>query len=248
MKNKLERRYLAQEFRVSDNGAPIIEGYAAKFGVRSEDMGGWMEVIAPDAFDASLASNPDVRALFNHDANLVLGRTASGTLQLKKDATGLFYTINPPDTQVARDLITSMRRGDVNQSSFAFIAEDTSWGYDEVTGIDIRTIKQASLWDVSPVTYPAYSAATSGVRSMPSDMPAEVRSKVAKRDDTQCSCPCPECLDGDCEDCSHDPCGCDGCDCPQNRTARPANVTAPVAVSEDELRRMQMRLRMIQRP
>jgi HK97 family phage prohead protease len=236
---QIERRYLAQEFRVSkDSGSPKINGYAAKFGVRSEDLGGWVEVIALDAFDAALADNPDVRGLFNHDANLILGRTTSGTLKLSVDKVGLAYEISPPDTQVARDLLISMERGDITQSSFGFICMDAAWGYDEVTGMDVRTVKQALLFDVSPVTYPAYTDTTSEARSLPSDMPVEVRSKLTaskpeKRDDSDdddCDCDCAQCESGACELCSNDDCDDDDCDCQEDRSAHNASENRKLAI------------------
>ena len=214
----IEQRTIPCEFRVSsDSGKSTIFGYAAKFGVRSADLGGWCEIIAPDAFKASLASNPDVRGLFNHNPDHILGRTTAGTMRLSTDDTGLAYEIDPPDTQVARDLMVSMQRGDISQSSFGFVCNDASWGYDQATGMDVRTVKQAELFDCSPVTYPAYPDATSGVRSLPSDMPVEVRSKLAakysKRDSSAetCQCDCPQCQGGDCGICS-DP-DCDDASC-----------------------------------
>lgn len=207
--SKVERRTIPCEFRVSDAGKPTIFGYAAKFGVRSDDLGGWVEVLAPTAFDAHLATNPDVRALWNHNPDHVLGRTSSGTLNVSKDDTGLAYTIDPPDTQAARDLITSMKRGDVKESSFGFMCRDASWSFDEATSMDVRTVKEAELYDVSPVTFPAYPQATSGVRSLPADMPMEVRAKIAKRDDSLdngCECACAECQENRCDACSNPDC------------------------------------------
>jgi HK97 family phage prohead protease len=183
MKNKLEHRTIPCEFRVdSTTGNPTIYGYAAKYNVRSSDLGGWTEVIAPTAFDKHLQTKPDVRALFNHNEDIVLGRTTAGTLKINSDNTGLAYEVQPPDTQAARDLITSMKRGDINQSSFGFICHNAKWSTDKDTGMDVRTVQQAELFDCSPVTYPAYPQATSGVRSFPADMPLEVRSRLSKRD------------------------------------------------------------------
>jgi HK97 family phage prohead protease len=123
----IERRFLIQEFRVSQDGeSPKISGYAALFDTPSEDMG-FTEEIDPHAFDSVLATNPDVRALFNHDANIVLGRTSANTLSLTLDARGLAYEIDPPDTQAAKDLIVSMRRKDITQSSFGFICKRDQW-------------------------------------------------------------------------------------------------------------------------
>ena len=229
-KKQIEQRTIKCEFRVaSDSGKNTIYGYAAKFGVRSEDFGGWCEVIAPGAFDASLAQNPNVRGLFNHNPDHVLGTTASGTMRLKTDDVGLGYEIDPPDTQVARDLITSMQRGDISASSFGFVCQDASWSYDEQSGMEVRTVKQADLFDASVVTFPAYPDATSGVRSLPSDMPIEVRSKLAakqeKRDDPDadpsCSCSCGQCQAGSCGICSDPDCDDEYCSsCPMGEENR----------------------------
>jgi uncharacterized protein len=228
MTQQIERRTIPCEFRVSkESGKPVIFGYAAKFGVRSEDLGGWVEVLAPDCFEASLATNPDVRGLFNHDPSAILGRTVSGTMRLKTDKVGLAYEIDPPDTQVARDLMVSMERGDISQSSFGFICKDAAWGFDEVNGLDIRTVKAADLMDCSPVTYPAYTDATSGVRSLPADMPLEVRTKLGipkpeKREDSadKCVCDCAQCAGGDCGICSNNDCTDETCSCQADRSLR----------------------------
>lgn len=252
MSKKVEHRSVVHEFRVSDeNGSPKIVGYATKFGVRSQDLGGWVEVIAPGAFDECLANNPDVRALFNHNPSAILGRTVSGTLRLSVDDTGLSYEVEPPDTQLARDLVVSMKRGDVNQSSFGFVCQDAAWGFDEVAGVDIRTVKKAELFDVSPVTYPAYLDATSGVRSLPGDMPQEVRSRIgAKRppkekrvdpdDDGACQCDCDECQAGNCSDCSDPDCDCPDCHCgDEDRSLRNADEGRRLAIRRGMIEAMQ---------
>ena len=116
-------------------------------------MGGFKEIIAPGAFDDVLGD--DVRALINHDGNLILARTTSGTLQLSTDEMGLRYEFTIPETSYGKDLAVSMERGDITQSSFAFTVSDDSW--ETIDGEDVRTItKVARLFDVSPVTYPAY--------------------------------------------------------------------------------------------
>lgn len=143
-----------------------IRGYAAKFNVLSENLGGFREQIAPGAFDKVLDN--DVRALFNHDENMILGRTLSGTVRLFADATGLGYEVDLPDTQYARDLAVSIERGDVSQSSFAFSVDyrGDDWSEND-EGVIIRTINAVKrLYDVSPVTYPAYPDATIGMRSL----------------------------------------------------------------------------------
>lgn len=168
-----ERRFFESgkiEIRKADGGdkpSPItLRGYAAKFDVMSENLGGFREQIAPGAFADVLKD--DVRALFNHDANQVLGRTTAGTLRIAQDSTGLYYEVDLPDTQAARDLATSIERGDVSQSSFAFRVAPNGDSWDEnEDGVIIRTItKFARLYDVSPVTYPAYPDATIGMRSL----------------------------------------------------------------------------------
>lgn len=162
------------ELRVSgDDEAPRIAGYAAVFNQPSEIIsdfsGTYREFIAPGAFAESISKGADVRALVNHDPNYVLGRTKNGTLTLREDSKGLWYEVTPPDTQWARDLITTMRRGDIDQSSFAFRAIKEEWGKGKTEDgrkIDERTVLVAQVFDVSPVTYPAYPQSSSAVRSL----------------------------------------------------------------------------------
>lgn len=147
-------------------------GLAIVYDSRSENLGGFVEIIKPGAARDVLARDPDVRALFNHDANLVLGRTRSGTLALEDGSDGLDYLFDAPRTSYADDLRVLMDRGDVTQSSFAFrVAPDAvEWDEDPDTGLLIRIIHRFSgLYDVSPVTYPAYPSATSGTRAEATD-------------------------------------------------------------------------------
>ncbi len=168
MPKGMERRSINAEFRVveKEGELPQIVGYAAKFNTFSEEMWGFREQIAPGAFTEAL-KDADVRGLFNHDPNLILGRTKAGTMTLEEDSVGLKYTITPPDTQMARDLIESIRRGDINQSSFAFSMAGGKEEWEEKKdGTVIRTLIQVGgLYDVSPVTYPAYGDTESGVRT-----------------------------------------------------------------------------------
>ena len=156
-----EIRILAEpvEIRSDDAGREWIVGYAAKFNARSQDLGGFVEQIDPRFFDGVL--HDDTKGLINHDPNLILGRSKAGTLKLLVDEFGLRYEINPPDTTYARDLLVSMKRGDISQSSFAFAVDyenkGDAWEYDEANDLYIRTLLKAKrLYDVSPVTYPAY--------------------------------------------------------------------------------------------
>ncbi|MEQ1964964.1 HK97 family phage prohead protease [Xenorhabdus khoisanae] len=150
-----------------ENQPTRIVGYGSVFNSRSEPLWGFREIIKPGAFDEVL--NDDVRGLFNHDPNFILGRSTAGTLTLSVDERGLQYAIQAPDTQTIRDLVLApMQRGDINQSSFAFrVARDGDHWYEDDEGVVIREITQFSrLYDVSPVTYPAYQAADSAVRSL----------------------------------------------------------------------------------
>jgi len=145
------------ELRVeqTDEG-PILTGYAAVFDSLSVDLGGFREKIQRGAFGRTLQEKPDVRALVNHDPSLVLGRTKSGTLDLAEDRKGLAVRIKPPDTQVGRDIVTSIERGDVSQMSFAFRAVGDAWDRGGGDSPPIRTLTDVDLFDVSAVTYPAY--------------------------------------------------------------------------------------------
>ncbi len=139
-------------------------GHAAVFG-QATDIGGWFrEQVEPGAFKSSIKKD-DVRALFNHDPNFVLGRNTAGTLTMSEDETGLKVSIDPPDTQLARDLAISIARGDINQMSFSFQVLEEEWKMGEKKELDLRTIKKVRLFDVSPVTFPAYEGTDIAVRS-----------------------------------------------------------------------------------
>lgn len=142
---------------------PIV-GYAAVFNRMSENLGGFREVILPGAFDKVLGG--DVRGLINHDANLLLGRTKSGTMSLTVDDNGLRYDIKPGNHSYTKDLIEAIKRGDIDQSSFAFTVDEDDWSEDD-DGRVTRTIKRVKkLYDVSAVTYPAYPDSTVGLKRM----------------------------------------------------------------------------------
>ena len=141
---KLERRFLTERVELrslGETGEKHITGYAARFNSRSQDLGGFVEEVHPNAFDATLKNNADVRGLYNHDANFVLGRTKSGTLQVSVDSTGLQYSVVPPSTTWANDLLVTMGRGDVDQSSFGFVCKQDDWRV-EKDGTVVRTLLQ----------------------------------------------------------------------------------------------------------
>ena len=155
------------ETRKDDDGKNRLRGYAAMFDRMSENLGGFRERIQRGAFQRSLDEGADVRSLWNHNSQYVLGRTRSGTLKLTEDEDGLRVDIDPPDTAWARDLMTSVERGDVNQMSFGFRVrvDGDKWDEDE-EGRIIRTLMDVELLEVSPVTFPAYPDTTIASRSL----------------------------------------------------------------------------------
>ena len=156
--NDMEKRIYNIETRTEEreDGTPVVIGHASLYNTRSANLGGFYEVIKDGAFTSELIDKSDVRALINHDQNLILGRSTSGTLKLDADEKGLRYEFDVPQTSYGKDLLISMKRGDITQSSFAFTVADDTWETDD-DGNSIRTIKKIDrLYDVSPVTYPAY--------------------------------------------------------------------------------------------
>jgi hypothetical protein len=179
---RLERRSLAPELSAialterAEGQPPLIAGYAAVYydpanpGTEFKLWSDAVERIMPGAFDRAVKED-DVRALFNHQPSMILGRTVPGTLRLSVDSKGLRYEIEPPDTQIGRDLVTSIKRKDVTGSSFAFIVTDerprkVKSDPSDLKSPDlfIREIHGVKLFDVGPVVYPAYEATTTGLR------------------------------------------------------------------------------------
>lgn len=165
MRQDLERRFLPSQFEVRTSGDKLtIEGYALKWNARSGNLGGFKEQVAPGATNKTIRE-ADIRCLQNHDPNLILGRTKSGTLKLSNDAVGTFYQCSGDLRQTyVRDLTIAMERGDVTQSSFGFrvVGPEGDCWEEEDSGL-LRTLKEIQLFDVSPVTYPAYEDSTSGL-------------------------------------------------------------------------------------
>ena len=177
--NDAERRFFTEPvaFEVRDEKIDenIIEGYAAVFNKDSEDFGGWHERIAPGAFSEVLSD--DAVALFNHDMNLVLGRNGAN-VTLEQDNKGLRYKVKLPDTTLARDLKQLIKDGIIHQSSFAFTVSEQEWKHNDKQP-SVRTItKIKRLYDVSPVTTPAYRDSTVGARSFEANKPKEVEGEV----------------------------------------------------------------------
>ena len=175
----VEQRAYDGELKAAVEGR-TVEGYASVFNSMSEDLGGFREIILPGAFSEVLDN--DVRALYNHDSNYLLARTTSGTLELKEDDKGLYYRFEMPNTSYGNDMLELFRRGDLSQSSFGFTVDKDSWRMEE--GQHVRYIERVgSLFDVSPVVFPAYNQASSGLRS--AEPNGESEAEVARETPTE---------------------------------------------------------------
>lgn len=162
---RFEQRVIPVELRAVDGaeGKTIIQGHAAVFDQYSDDLGGFREIIRKGAFSKTIQES-DVAALWNHDSSLVLGRKSNDTLKLTEDETGLAIEFEPPDTQWGRDAVTLIRRKDVYQMSFAFSTVKDKWISEN--NITTRELLEVKLYDISPVTYPAYPQTDVNVRGM----------------------------------------------------------------------------------
>lgn len=169
MKRVLRRMIMPSSEVRMDGATGKITGYAAVFDTPTELWPGLQEVVRPGAFSKTLRES-DVRALFNHDPNHVLGRNTAGTLRLWEDPKGLGYEIDPPDTEFARGLMESLKRGDISQSSFGFWVIKERRLEDNAAGVTTRELLEVELQDVSPVTYPAYEETQAMVRSAEMEM------------------------------------------------------------------------------
>lgn len=165
----IERRDIPLPLNVEtrDDGKVVIRGMAARYGVRSVDLGGFTEEIRPGAFDAVMrAEGRNVVGLFNHEPNIVLGTERARTLRLAATEDGLPYELDPPETR--RDVVELIQRGDVWGSSFAFTVErdGDEWTTDD-DGRHLRYIRViGGLYDVGPVLTPAYRDTSVAVRSL----------------------------------------------------------------------------------
>jgi HK97 family phage prohead protease len=234
----IERRFVSgAEVRAEEEGK--ISGHAAVFDQEyvmwDSDYMRIAEVIRPGAFKRALKDKQDVACLFNHDANQVLGRSSSGTLTMKEDDKGLQFSNDVPDTTIGRDVRTLVKRGDIKGCSFAFTVNEEV-RTEEKKGnkyFVLREIKEiGDLYDVGPVTYPAYSGTdvksravemrSAGISAEMLQRIPELRDSVVceeckkraaadpdgkKREggpnsDSVCECTCAQCQAGNCAECS----------------------------------------------
>jgi uncharacterized protein len=150
---RISTKLPAATVRVSASGRSIIEAYGSVYMRYSQNLGGFVEQVAPGAFDDSLST--DLRSMWNHDPSRVLGRSSAGNLTVTSDVTGMKYSVEAPDTSYTRDLVALIDSGIVKGSSFAFRTLQDSWSLTD-QGFPLRTLEKVALYEVGPVTDPAY--------------------------------------------------------------------------------------------
>lgn len=171
------------------------EGYAAVFNQEAViyEFGNYRmrEKIAPGAFARAIKEKQDVRCLQNHDANMVMGRTKNGSLRLAEDGTGLAFDCDFPATQMARDLHALLDRGDVDQCSFSFTVNKETWTTekkDDGSVDELRVVEDVDLYDVGPVTFPAYEGTSVQARcAFPDGVPEAIEKRQKQAADAQAS-------------------------------------------------------------
>jgi HK97 family phage prohead protease len=200
----IERRFTkgAKVRAKGDDAKPGLAGYAAVFGqdyvIYDSKSFRMVERIKPGAFTRAIDEEQDVRGLFNHNPDNLLARTTNSTLTLNQDQKGLSFDLDlDARTHIAQDVRCFVDRGDVTGCSFAFAVRKQTWTETEEDGFTTyqREIEDVDLFDVGPVTYPAYEATSVGTRTVAAfarelrsapwaeGMPAEIRAKILARED-----------------------------------------------------------------
>lgn len=148
----------APELRAAADGSEELVGYAAVFNRYSQDMGGWVEMVAPGAF-AQTITQADIYGLFNHNPDAILGLNTAEppTMRLEEDVTGLRYEVDLDSDPTAEVVRAKVKRGELRGSSFGFMTLESEWSVTE-QDMPLRVLKSVRLFDVGPVTYPAYLA------------------------------------------------------------------------------------------
>ncbi|MHB8188939.1 MAG: HK97 family phage prohead protease [Ferrimicrobium sp.] len=162
------------QIRTGDAGAITVDGYAARTEMPTtikDWLGDYSETIARGAFSKTLHERDDVRLLVNH-TGVPLARTKSGTLELEEDQRGLHAvaTLDDASPGVA-EVVSAMKRGDLDEMSFAFAAVRQEWNQD----YSERRVTEAKLYDVSVVTYPAYPGTSAAIRAQAPSAPVQAR-------------------------------------------------------------------------
>ncbi len=168
MSKQIERRFLQLtdcDLRSTDTGHELT-GYASVFNTESVIAGLYREEVAPGAFAKTIKEH-DIRALWNHDSNIVLGRNKAGTLSLSEDSHGLRTVIKAPDNEWGRPVVDAVKRGDITGMSIMFRAIKQEWTRPDEDSAEMpkRTLREAKLFEVSPVTFPAFPTTSIGARS-----------------------------------------------------------------------------------
>jgi len=179
MSDAQERRFTSVPVEIRAEQKRTIGGYSAKFNRMSQNLGGFVEQINPSFFNKSRGDGwPGVIARYNHDDNMLLGTSGAGTLRLDLDEVGLRYDVDLPASRA--DVLELVQRGDVRQSSFAFVVFEDDWATTD-QGFPLRTLVSGRLMDVAPVNTPAYEDTTVGLRSLAKkfDAPLEEVRKLA---------------------------------------------------------------------
>jgi uncharacterized protein len=165
--NVRELRFISKELRVAAGDSPKLVGLAARFNSPAQIGDSFIETILPGAFTATLADRSNnIRALYNHNADHVLGSTKSGTLKLWESSVGLQFECLLPDTSVARDVYALVQRQDVSQCSFGFTVDAENWIPSTNGGLPTRELQSVSCFDVTiACTFPAYKNTSVEARS-----------------------------------------------------------------------------------
>jgi HK97 family phage prohead protease len=168
----IREKVFSAEIRAASgaDGLTTISGYAAVYNSRSEDLGGFVEVLAPGCFTKTLSENNSIKCLWNHNQDYVLGSRKAGTLDITDDDKGLKIECRlTPGVTFAQDFAKTVSAGSVDQMSYMFAAVRDSWSRD-ADGTQVRTILEAKLYEVSPVCFPAYEATSISARGIKLDL------------------------------------------------------------------------------
>ena len=161
-----ERRTASEGVELRQEGETLTAvGYASVFDRMSQNLGGFVERVAPGTFRSTI-KQADVRALFNHEPDQLLGRSGNGSLRMSEDDKGLFYEIDlNVETTLGRDVAAHLKRADLYGSSFGFRTISDEWGETD-DGYPMRTLTEVALRDLGPVVFPAYEASEASLRSL----------------------------------------------------------------------------------